>query len=103
MSTFTKYPIGQYLYCSCGSTIEFYEMGHGRTPYMINCEDCKVSLYDIAPSGIGWHLGHKEAIEIWKDYHSAIENLKERGHRNPSEKLIREYMYREAKGWGHNP
>jgi len=91
------------IWCWCGEEITKYSIGSGRTPYGIYCSNCKTSLHNIMPSGVGWHLNIEHAIEAWNDYCDAIIALKGDGFFRPSEKLVREYMYRQAKGWGQNP
>ena len=109
MSTFTKFATDKLRECAyCFEEPVYYEMGHGRTPYIINCDqktkrhDC-VDLYTIMPSGVGWHLNHEHAITAWNDYHDAVQWWKDRGYCKPSQNQIREYMYREWRGIGHNP
>lgn len=86
--------------CSCGNQIETYSLGYGRTPYGVYCWQCKLSLHDIMPSGVGYHLNHEHAIEAWNDYHRASVYLKENKNISyPKKDQILEQRYRFLKGW----
>lgn len=103
MSTFTQFPTDKIRACSkCHVKPEYYEMGHGRTPYSIFCTPGCLSLHEIMPSGVGWHLSAEHAIEAWNDFHNTGEILWNHGI-EPTVRRVREYDYREKKGWGHNP
>ena len=96
------FPLDKPIMCSCGQDIEEFSMGYGRTPYVIQCSFCKKSLDDFFPSGVGWSLGDKHAVEGFQDFSDAIQWLKENKQSTSPERLC-EYFYRKYKGWPENP
>ena len=88
--------------CRCGYEITEMEMLYGRTPYRICCKECGTSLRDFFPSGIGWHLQSKHAIEGFREMCEVAQWLKDTRQKDTPQR-IGEYFYRKYKNWGSNP
>ena len=101
--TIVDRPLDPPLACVCGCEVRTFSIGHGRTPYAINCRNCQLHLREIMPSGVGYSLGEEHAKEAWSDYVKAYETLRERLRRRPAQSELREFFYRRLKGWPDNP